>query len=389
MLLSLKLRILMSNVKILIIFGTRPEAIKLAPLIKLLKNSNKFDVKILVTAQHRQMLDQVLDVFEIKPDYDLNLMKSDQDLTDISSRILEGCRNIFTHYKPTLVIVHGDTTTTFASSLSAFYHQIDVAHVEAGLRTFNMYSPFPEEMNRVMTSKIAKFHFSPTQESAENLLREGHAIDSILVTGNTVIDSLFEVIEKIKNDSSLKNKVEENLKKLIPDLTSKKIVLITGHRRENFGLGLKNICESLSELASKFPDVNFIYPVHMNPNVQKTVKDILGSKNNIFLIEPLEYLPFVHLMSLSYLILTDSGGIQEEAPSLRKPVLVTRETTERPEAVNANVVKLVGTDKQKIIAEVTDLLTSELAYKRMSGGANPYGDGKASIRILEFLESVF
>lgn len=379
----------MSNLKILVIFGTRPEAIKLAPLIKLLKNSKKIDVKVLVTAQHRQMLDQVLDIFEIKPDYDLNLMRNDQDLTDITARILEGCRKIFTNFKPDLVIVHGDTTTTFASSLSAFYHHIDVAHVEAGLRTFNMYSPFPEEMNRVMTSKIAKFHFSPTQESAENLLKEGIAHDKVFVTGNTVIDSLLEVVEKIRSDFSLKNKIEDYFKKLIPDLGSKRIVLITGHRRENFGLGLRNICEALSELAIKFPDVNFVYPVHMNPNVQNTVKEILGGISNLFLIKPLEYLPFVHLMSISHIILTDSGGIQEEAPSLKKPVLVTRDTTERPEVVKANLVKLVGTDRRKIVDEVTTLLTSEHVYKEMSTGINPYGDGKASKRILEFLEGIF
>ncbi len=368
--------------KILTVFGTRPEAIKMAPLVKELNKVKEFESKVCVTAQHREMLDQVLEVFDIKPDYDLNIMKKNQDLFDVTSNILNGIKKILDDFKPDLVLVHGDTTTTFATALAAFYKKIDVGHVEAGLRTRNIYSPWPEEANRKLTGVLTKYHFAPTNTAKNNLLKEGIKEDNIVVTGNTVIDALFLVLEKIKNDKNLENKIIKNFPFSILD---SQFILITGHRRENFGEGFINICEAIKELALKYPDINFIYPVHLNPNVRKPVNEILFDVGNVYLIEPLDYLPFVYLMSKSYLILTDSGGIQEEAPSLGKPVLVMRDTTERPEAVEAGTVKLVGTDKEKIVYEVSKLIEEKQEYDKMSKANNPYGDGKASKKIIKFL----
>ena len=371
--------------KILIIFGTRPEAIKMAPVIKKLKETDVFNVKICVTAQHREMLDEVLKIFEMIPDYDLDIMKKNQDFYDITSNVLLGLKNVLDDFKPDLVMVHGDTTTTFSASLAAFYKKIDIAHIEAGLRSGNIYSPYPEEANRKMTSILAKYHFAPTLKAKENLVKEGLNEKNIIVTGNTVIDSLLWVIKKIENDSKLKEKI---LKRLNFSFDSK-FILVTGHRRENFGQGFLNICEALKEIALKHKDINIIYPVHLNPNVREPVNKILKGIENIKLIEPLDYLEFVYLMSKSYLILTDSGGVQEEAPSLNKPVLVMRNTTERPEGIEAGCLKLVGTDKEKIIKEVEKLLNDENEYKKMSKCNNPYGDGKASERIVEFLKDVY
>ncbi len=371
--------------KILFIFGTRPEAIKMAPVIKKLKEADVFNVKVCVTAQHREMLDEVLKIFEINPDYDLDIMKKNQDLYDITSNILLGLKNVLDDFKPNLVMVHGDTTTTFSASLAAFYKKIDIAHIEAGLRSGNIYSPYPEEANRKMTSILAKYHFAPTLKAKENLIKEGLNEKNIIVTGNTVIDSLFWVIKKIENDSKLKDKI---LKRLNFSFDSK-FILVTGHRRENFGQGFLNICEALKEIALKHKDINIVYPVHLNPNVREPVNKILNGIENIKLIEPLNYLEFVYLMSKSYLILTDSGGVQEEAPSLKKPVLVMRDTTERPEGIEAGCLRLVGTDKRKIVKEVEKLLDDENEYKKMSKCKNPYGDGKASERIVEFLKDVY
>ena len=371
--------------KILFIFGTRPEAIKMAPVIKKLKEADVFNVKVCVTAQHREMLDEVLKIFEINPDYDLDIMKKNQDLYDITSNILLGLKNVLDDFKPNLVMVHGDTTTTFSASLAAFYKKIDIAHIEAGLRSGNIYSPYPEEANRKMTSILAKYHFAPTLKAKENLIKEGLNEKNIIVTGNTVIDSLFWVIKKIENDSKLKDKI---LKRLNFSFDSK-FILVTGHRRENFGQGFLNICEALKEIALKHKDINIVYPVHLNPNVREPVNKILNGIENIKLIEPLNYLEFVYLMSKSYLILTDSGGVQEEAPSLKKPVLVMRDTTERPEGIEAGCLRLVGTDKRKIVKEVEKLLDDENEYKKMSKCKNPYGDGKASERIVEFLRDVY
>ena len=374
--------------KILITFGTRPEAIKMAPLIKEFeKYRDKVDVRVCVTAQHREMLDQVLDFFEIKTDYDLNIMKKNQDLYDITINILNGIKNILEDVNPDIVLVHGDTTTTFVSSLAAFYKKIKVGHVEAGLRTYNLYSPWPEEANRQLTGVLANFHFAPTEKAKNNLINEGKDEKTIIVTGNTVIDALFLTIEKIRSDYKLEKSILEKFKKLgISFYKEKKIILVTGHRRENFGEGFKNICYALKELALNNPDVEIIYPVHLNPNVRKPVKDILSNIKNIHLIEPLDYVSFIYLMSKSYLIITDSGGIQEEAPSLGKPVLVMRDTTERPEAVEAGTVKLVGTDRKKIVVETESLLKSLDKYEKMSKAHNPYGDGKASKRIIKFLD---
>jgi len=368
--------------KILIIFGTRPEAIKMAPVIKKLKEADIFNVKICVTAQHREMLDEVLKIFEMIPDYDLGIMKKNQDLYDITSNVLLGLKNVLNDFKPDLVMVHGDTTTTFSASLAAFYKKIDIAHIEAGLRSGNIYSPYPEEANRKMTSILAKYHFAPTLKAKENLVKEGLNEKNIIVTGNTVIDSLLWVIKKIENDSKLKEKI---LKRLNFSFDSK-FILVTGHRRENFGQGFLNICEALKEIALKHKDINIIYPVHLNPNVRGPVNKILQVIENIKLIEPLNYLEFVYLMSKSYLILTDSGGVQEEAPSLNKPVLVMRDTTERPEGIESGCLRLVGTDKRKIVKEVEKLLDDENEYKKMSKCKNPYGDGKASERIVKFLK---
>ena len=375
--------------KVLTVFGTRPEAIKMAPLVKKLEKERVFESKICVTAQHREMLDQVLALFDIQPNYDLNIMKPNQDLYDITSDILQGIKKILEDFKPDLILVHGDTTTTFATTLAAFYKKIDIGHVEAGLRTGNIYSPWPEEANRKLTGALAKYHFAPTKTAKENLLKEGIKEENIIITGNTVIDALFLALEKVKQDENLEQQIITQINSQINNsefsILHSQFVLITGHRRENFGEGFINICEAIKDLAIKYPEVNFIYPVHLNPNVRKPVNEILSRLDNVFLIEPLDYLPFIYLMSKSYLILTDSGGIQEEAPSLGKPVLVMRNTTERPEAVEAGTVKLVGTDKEKIIREVSKLIEDKNEYDKMSKAINPYGDGKASQKIIKFL----
>jgi UDP-N-acetylglucosamine 2-epimerase (non-hydrolysing) len=369
--------------KISFVFGTRPEAIKLAPVIIELKKHPEFEVNICVTAQHREMLDQVLDVFDIRPDVDFNLMKQDQTLSNLTSEAIVKLDGYFNSYKPELVFVQGDTTTVLAASLAAFYNKIKIAHVEAGLRTFDKSAPYPEEINRVLTSHIADLHFAPTETAKNNLIKEGISEGKIFVTGNTVIDALYYV-----KDIVIQNPPEViGVKKEI--LNSKKpIILITGHRRENFGKGFENICAAIADLADEFKDHYFIYPVHLNPNVRKPVNEILGNKQNILLIEPLSYLPFVYLMTKAKIILTDSGGIQEEAPSLGKPVLVMRDVTERPEAVEAGTVKLVGTNKSKIVSTVSNLLDNILEYEKMISGINPYGDGKASLRICNNLESL-
>lgn len=376
----------MAKLKVLTIFGTRPEAIKMAPVVTALQNNDFFDARVCITAQHREMLDQVLALFKIEPDYDLNIMKQGQSLTDITSRILIELEHVISEWRPDVVLVHGDTTTTLATSLAAFYQQVPVAHVEAGLRTGCLYSPWPEEANRKLTAVLASIHFAPTDKAKENLLKEGIHSDSILVTGNTVIDALLEVVSHIEKEPSF----EDELKQLLPELNpANKLILITGHRRENFGQGFENICAAIEQLINEFQDIEFVYPVHLNPNVQVPVKRILGGLKRVHLIEPLDYLPFVDLMKKSYLILTDSGGIQEEAPSLGKPVIVMRDNTERPEAVTAGTVKLVGTKADSIVAEVSLLLSDDIEYKRMSAAHNPYGDGKASSRIVSHLKSYF
>ena len=374
--------------KVLSVFGTRPEAIKMAPLVKLLAEDDFFNSKVAVTAQHREMLDQVLDLFEINPDYDLNIMKPGQDLYDVTTKVLIGMREILGEFQPDLVMVHGDTATTFAASLAAFYQKIPVGHVEAGLRTENLYSPWPEEANRVLTSRLAHWHFAPTQRNSHSLIAEGISPGKILITGNTVIDALKWVIKKIEQKNDLKKIIEAKLEDsgLNLDILNNRYILVTGHRRENFGIGFEQICTALRSLALKNKDVHFIYPVHLNPNVQNPVNRILGDLNNIHLINPLGYEPFVFLMKRCYLVLTDSGGIQEEAPSLGKPVLVMRDTTERPEAVEAGTVKLVGTDAEKIKSEVQSLLDIYSKYESMSLAHNPYGDGCSSKRIIDFLK---
>lgn len=377
--------------KIMLVFGTRPEAIKMAPLVKeFQKHPEKFETIVCVTGQHRQMLDQVLEIFDIKPDYDLNIMKQGQDLYDVTARVLTGMRDVLEETKPDVVLVHGDTTTSTAAALAAFYKQIPVGHVEAGLRTHNIYSPWPEEMNRQITGRIAEYDFAPTPLSRENLLKENVDDSKIIVTGNTVIDALYWVVDKMKNDSSLDVQLKEELKKAgyytdrLKD--GKKLVLITGHRRENFGDGFISMCKAIKALAEKYPDVDFVYPMHLNPNVRKPIHEVFGENleglGNIFFIEPLEYLSFVYLMEKSNIVLTDSGGIQEEAPGLGKPVLVMRDTTERPEALTAGTVKLVGTDYYKIVNDVSMLLDDENHYEKMSKAVNPYGDGKACERIV-------
>jgi len=376
----------------MMVFGTRPEAIKMAPLVKeFQKYPEQFQTIVCVTGQHREMLDQVLNLFEIKPDYDLNIMQKGQDLYDITARVLTGMRDILKEVCPDIVLVHGDTTTSTASALAAFYQQIPVGHVEAGLRTHNIYSPWPEEMNRLITSRIATYNFAPTQLSKQNLIEEGIAENKILVTGNTVIDALYMVIEKIKSDTEMNNQLHSTLKKLGYDVErlngNRKLVLITGHRRENFGDGFISMCSAIKTLSEKYPQVDFVYPMHLNPNVRKPIREVFGNENsisNMFFIEPLEYLPFVYLMEKSDVVLTDSGGIQEEAPGLGKPVLVMRDTTERPEALEAGTVKLVGTDFNKIVSEVSALLDDKAYYEKMSKAQNPYGDGKASERIVNF-----
>jgi UDP-N-acetylglucosamine 2-epimerase (non-hydrolysing) len=375
--------------KILVVFGTRPEAIKMAPLVKSLLTENQFfNTKVCVTAQHREMLDQVLEIFEIIPDYDLNIMKSGQDLYDITSNVLFGMREVLSEFSPDLVFVHGDTTTTSATSLAAFYQKIDVAHIEAGLRTHDIYSPWPEEANRQITGVLTKYHFAPTVISQNNLLNENKNSENIVVTGNTVIDALFWALNKIENSESLKNKVIESINQEYTLQENKRIILVTGHRRENFGEGFINICQSLKQLALKNPDIDIVYPVHLNPNVQKPVKEILSDVDNVFLISPLQYESFIYIMKQSYFIITDSGGVQEEAPSLGKPVLVMRDTTERPEAVEAGTVKLVGTDSEKILFEAQKLLDDPIEYEKMSQAHNPYGDGKACEKIINFIKEI-
>ena len=369
--------------KILLVFGTRPEAIKMAPLVKeFQKYPEKFDTKVCVTAQHRQMLDQVLDIFEIKPDYDLNIMAPNQDLYDITSKVLLGMRDVLKDFQPDVVLVHGDTTTSMAAGLAAFYQQIKVGHVEAGLRTYNLQSPWPEEMNRQVTDRICDYYFAPTEQSRQNLLNEGIADEKIFVTGNTVIDALLMAVGMIQSKPEIKKQVEKTLITSGYEITNRSYILVTGHRRENFGDGFLNICKALKEIAIAHPEMDIVYPVHLNPNVQKPVYDLLSGVKNIYLIKPLDYLPFVYLMQNCYLILTDSGGVQEEAPSLGKPVLVMRNTTERPEAVEAGTVKLVGTDYEAIVENVTLLLRNQLVYTQMAHAHNPYGDGKACERIV-------
>lgn len=377
--------------KILLVFGTRPEAIKMAPLVKKLQEMPKeFNTVVCVTGQHREMLDQVLQLFDIVPEYDLNIMKPNQDLYDITSRILLGMRDVLQEVQPDVVLVHGDTTTSMVAALAAFYQQIPVGHVEAGLRTGNIYSPWPEEMNRLITGRITTHHFSPTPLAKENLLKEGLNPARITVTGNTVIDALQMVVNKLREDVKLADNVVNRIREMGYDTNrlngEKHMVLITGHRRENFGEGFLNICHAIKNLAAKYPDVDFVYPMHLNPNVRKPVLEILGKKaENVFLIEPLDYLPFVYMMQHSTLILTDSGGVQEEAPGLGKPVLVMRDTTERPEAVEAGTVLLVGTNREKIEQSVSMLLEDVNTYRRMSEAVNPYGDGLACERIVDYL----
>ena len=381
----------------MLVFGTRPEAIKMAPLVKeFQKYPNKFNTIVCVTGQHREMLDQVLNLFEIIPDYDLNIMKQGQDLYDVTTKVLLGMRNVLSEAHPDIVLVHGDTTTSTAAALAAFYQQIPVGHVEAGLRTYNIYSPWPEEMNRQITGRIATFHFAPTPLSRENLLSESVSDKNIFVTGNTVIDALYWVVDKIKSDNNLDKQLSDNLIEAGYDTSrlasGKKLVLITGHRRENFGDGFINMCTAIKDLTRKYTDVDFVYPMHLNPNVRKPIHQVFGSDlsnlGNMFFIEPLEYLEFVYLMEKSTVVLTDSGGIQEEAPGLGKPVLVMRNTTERPEALNAGTVRLVGTDYNKIVKEVSELLENPVAYIEMSKAVNPYGDGKACGRIVNCLDSL-
>ena len=380
--------------KVLLVFGTRPEAIKMAPLVmELQKQKERIETVVCVTGQHREMLDQVLEIFDIKPDYDLNIMKRGQDLYDVTARVLTGMREVLKEIKPDIVLVHGDTTTSTAAALAAFYQQIPVGHVEAGLRTHNIYSPWPEEMNRLLTGRLATYHFSPTPLSRNNLIKESINDRNIIVTGNTVIDALYWVVDKIKNNKELDNELESVLSKAGYDVNrldnGKKLVLITGHRRENFGDGFINMCTAIKDLTIKHPNVDFVYPMHLNPNVRKPIHEVFGEDlsglKNMFFIEPLEYLSFVYLMEKSSIVLTDSGGIQEEAPGLGKPVLVMRDTTERPEALNARTVKLVGTDYNKIVNEVSSLIDDKAAYEKMSKAVNPYGDGLACGRIVNAL----
>lgn len=386
----------MSKYTVMLVFGTRPEAIKMAPVVRALKAADsEFDVKVTVTGQHRQMLDSVLEVFGIKPDHDLNIMRSGQDLYDVTSRVLTGMRDVLAEDKPDIVLVHGDTSTSTAAALAAFYARIKVGHVEAGLRTGDIYSPWPEEMNRRLTGRLANVHFSPTDTAKSNLLKENVAEDDIFVTGNTVIDALMQVKAEIESSETLQKSLTEQIATLGYDInrlaSGRRLVLVTGHRRENFGDGFKNICAALSDLSVKYgSDVDFVYPMHLNPNVRRPIAETFVDRkpDNMFFIEPVDYLPFVYLMMNSYLILTDSGGIQEEAPSLGKPVLVMRDTTERPEALAAGTVELVGTDRQKIVDGVSRLLDDDAHYRERSGRSNPYGDGKASERIVEALRSV-
>ena len=385
--------------KVMLVFGTRPEAIKMAPLVKAFqKHPEEVETVVCVTGQHREMLDQVLRIFNVVPDYDLNIMKSGQDLYDITSRVVLGMRDVLKESQPDVVLVHGDTTTSMAAALAAFYLQIPVGHVEAGLRTHNIYSPWPEEMNRQITGRIATFNLSPTALSRQNLLEEGVSEDKIIVTGNTVIDALHMMVERIRSDATLSTTLQSELKSRGYDVGrladgTRRMVLITGHRRENFGEGFKHICQAIKTLSERYPEVDFVYPMHLNPNVRRPIKEVLGdaltADNNLFFIEPLEYLDFVFLMEKSNIVLTDSGGIQEEAPGLGKPVLVMRDTTERPEALEAGTVKLVGTDYDKIVSHISQLLDSREHYEQMSKAVNPYGDGLACSRIVKhIIESI-
>lgn len=380
--------------KVLLVFGTRPEAIKMAPLVKeFQKYASDFETIVCVTGQHREMLDQVLAIFDIKPNYDLNIMKKGQDLYDVTARVLVGMRDVLTECQPDVVLVHGDTTTSTAAAIAAFYQQIPVGHVEAGLRTHNIYSPWPEEMNRQITGRIATYNFAPTPLSCENLLKEGVDDKKITVTGNTVIDALYWVVNKIKNDVVLNEELKQILAKVGYDterlVDGRKLVLITGHRRENFGDGFINMCSAIRDLKNKYPKVDFVYPMHLNPNVREAIHEVFGKDlsnlGNMFFIEPLEYLSFIYLMEKATIVLTDSGGIQEEAPGLGKPVLVMRDTTERPEALSAGTVKLVGTNYDKIVNEVCTLLDNEMEYEKMSKAVNPYGDGLVCSRIVNYL----
>ena len=374
--------------KVLLVFGTRPEAIKMAPLVKAFEKESSIISKVCITAQHREMLDQVLDIFNIKPDYDLDLMKPEQNLYDITSNVLLGMKDALSDFNPDIVLVHGDTTTTSATSLAAFYQKIKIGHIEAGLRTHNIYSPWPEEANRQITGILANYRFAPTQNSADNLIKENKAKENIVVTGNTVIDALFLALDKIKNNKELKTTIISNINSKYKINNTKKLILVTGHRRENFGQGFINICEALKIIALNNTNIDIVYPVHLNPNVQKPVKEILSNVSNIYLIEPLQYESFLYLMNKSYFIITDSGGVQEEAPSLGKPVLVMRNTTERPEALEAGTVKLVGTNPKIIIKEAQKLIDDTIEYEKMSKSHNPYGDGRACDRIIKFLKGV-
>ena len=377
--------------KVLLVFGTRPEAIKMAPLVKeFQKDTINFETKVCVTAQHREMLDQVLDLFDIIPDYDLNLMKPGQDLYDITANVLLGMKDVLSDFKPDVVLVHGDTTTTSATSLSAFYQQIKIGHVEAGLRTGDLLSPWPEEANRQITGVLANYHFAPTTTSENNLLKESKDSKNVIVTGNTVIDALFLALDKIKSNQDLENQIANYIESCFNNskfkIQNSKFILVTGHRRENHGQGFINICRALRELAVNNPELDIVYPVHLNPNVQKPVKELLSDIDNVYLIEPLQYEQFIYMMDKSYFIITDSGGVQEEAPSLGKPVLVMRDTTERPEALEAGTVKLVGTDTKLIIKEAQKLLDDKMEYEKMSKAHNPYGDGKACEKIVKFIK---
>ena len=381
----------------MLVFGTRPEAIKMAPLVKVFqKDTDNFQTIVCVTGQHREMLDQVLHIFDIHPDYDLNIMKQGQDLYDVTARVLTGMRDVLQDARPGLVLVHGDTTTSTAAALAAFYQQIPVGHIEAGLRTHNIYSPWPEEMNRQITGRIATWHFSPTSLSKKNLLSEGIEENRITVTGNTVIDALYHVVSQIKNKDDLRQQLTNELERVgykitrLSEQSNRKLVLITGHRRENFGEGFIAMCKAIKTLALKYPETDFVYPMHLNPNVRKPIQEVFGDIHlpNMFFIEPLEYLPFVYLMELSTIVLTDSGGIQEEAPGLGKPVLVMRDMTERPEALDAGTVKLVGTDFTRILEETSRLLESQVYYDQMSKAVNPYGDGLACQRIITQIRKI-
>jgi UDP-N-acetylglucosamine 2-epimerase (non-hydrolysing) len=372
-------------IKTLCVFGTRPEAIKMAPLALSLAADDRFDAKVCVTGQHREMLDQVLELFELEPDHDLNIMKPGQDLTDVTTAILQGMKSVLAEEKPDIVLVHGDTSTTLSATLAAYYQQVPVGHVEAGLRTGNLYSPWPEEANRKLTGALAELHFAPTDRSRQNLLDEGVAPAKVFVTGNTVIDALLDVVQKLDSKQAFQQRFTEQFDFLDNE---RKLILVTGHRRESFGGGFERICQALHDVAARHPETQIVYPVHLNPNVREPVNRLLSDIDNVHLIEPLDYLPFVYLMNRAHLILTDSGGVQEEAPSLGKPVLVMRDTTERPEAVDAGTVKLVGTDVERIVTEMHTLLSDKVAYEKMSYAHNPYGDGKACQRILDALANI-